>query len=252
MLPLMETFYSIQGEGRRAGYNSLFIRFGGCNFKCAGFGVSYTTPDGEKKFGCDSFYSVDQKFKKEWDIKDNYFDIVIEGNKSIPEKATRYDVVITGGEPLIYWNTAEFQNLLVYYISRGHKVTIETNASLDIEFTKDYQKQIQFSMSVKLENSGEAKHKRINIDSITNILENTEQSYLKFVVAKKNSDITMIEIREILDSLAYFADVYLMPLGDTNEVLNENRVAVAELCIKHNFMYSDRMHIAIWGNKPGV
>ena len=252
MLVIQESFFSIQGEGRRAGYNSLFIRFGGCNFKCAGFGVPYTTPDGEQKFGCDSFYAVDQKFKKEWIVKDNYIDIVTECNKRIPLEASKYDVVITGGEPLIYWNNVEFQNLIAYYISREHKVTIETNASLDIEFTKDYQKQIQFSMSVKLENSGEAKHKRINIDSITNILENTKQSYLKFVVAKKNSDGTMNEIREILDSLSCYADVFLMPLGDTNEVLNENRVSVAELCIEHNFMYSDRMHIAIWGNKMGV
>lgn len=252
MLALMEAFYSIQGEGRRAGKNSLFIRLGGCNFRCAGFGVKYVTPDGEEKFGCDSYYSVDPKFRKTWDIKTSYTDVVSLCDTYIPKNSKLYDVVITGGEPTMYWNNQEFQNLLAYYISRGHTVTIETNASLDIEFDKEYQKKIQFSMSVKLENSGEPEHKRINVDTISKILENTENSYLKFVVADHNKENTLIEIKKILDLIAYYADVFLMPMGDTDDELHRNRRSVAEMCIENDFMYSDRMHISIWNNQAGV
>jgi organic radical activating enzyme len=254
MLPLVETFYSIQGEGRRAGYNSLFIRFGGCNFRCPGFGVKYTTPDGVEKFGCDTWMGVDPAFKKQWDNKDSYKEIISQANDSIPSssKYHKYDVVITGGEPTMFWKNQEFQNLLIHYISRGHKVTIETNASLDIEFTKDYQSEIMFSMSVKLSNSGEPESKRINIDNISNIAENTKDSYFKFVINAETKNQDMKEIMNILESVPNYLDVFLMPLGDTMIEVHKNRGVTAELCVANGFMYSDRMHIAIWDNKKGV
>lgn len=252
MLPLMESFLSIQGEGARAGQISVFVRFGGCNFTCAGFGVEYKDPKtGEQKFGCDSYYAVDRGFKKEWDFL-NYSDIVVKINEHITTanlEAVKPDIVITGGEPTIHWSNSEFQNLLIYYISRGHKITIETNATLDIEFTKPYQKDIIFSMSVKLSNSGEPEHKRINIDNLTNILENSPHSYFKFVVdgAKKNE--VGKEIENIIKEIPWYADIYLMPLGETTEVLKHNALQTAELAIEKGWKYSDRLHIRLWENE---
>ena len=52
-LPIVETFYSIQGEGKYAGSPSFFIRVGGCNLSCKGF----------SNHGCDSFYAVDKNIK---------------------------------------------------------------------------------------------------------------------------------------------------------------------------------------------
>lgn len=37
----------------------------------------------------------------------------------------------------LYWNNDEFQKLLEYYINRNHKVTIETNGSLNIILQKN-------------------------------------------------------------------------------------------------------------------
>ena len=255
MLPVMEMFGpTIQGEGKRAGNISYFIRFGGCNFSCKGFGVKYTDPEGNEKFGCDSYYSVDQKFKKQWDFMSykeiiEKFDTIIEqGN----HKFLKPDIVITGGEPLMYWNNQEFQNFIQYYITRWHHITIETNSSLDINFTKDYQKEITFSMSVKLANSGEAEHKRINIDNITNILDNAKSSYFKFVVNGEDKEDLKNEINSILSEIPHFADVYLMPMGETNEILNKNSLKTAELAIENDWKYSDRLHIRLWNDKPGV
>ena len=39
-IKIAELFYSIQGEGRYMGVPSVFLRTFGCNFKCAGFGMS--------------------------------------------------------------------------------------------------------------------------------------------------------------------------------------------------------------------
>jgi 7-carboxy-7-deazaguanine synthase len=257
MLPIMEVFSSIQGEGSNAGHISVFIRVGGCNFRCPGFNVEYECPKtGDKKLGCDSFYSVDPAFKKDWNLVTSFEDIVDLVDEVIPSypKAvlTKPEIVITGGEPTLYWQDVEFQKLLAYYVSRNHDVTIETNASKDIHFKRDYQRKIKFSMSVKLLNSGEAEHKRINIDNITNIIENAPQSYLKFVVDKNNMDNEEAEIDAILREIPVYVDCYLMPLGDTKVSLEENAKSVIELCIKKGFKYSDRLHIRIWDNEAGV
>ena len=35
LYPIVEIFHSVQGEGYHAGISSIFIRFGGCNLRCA-------------------------------------------------------------------------------------------------------------------------------------------------------------------------------------------------------------------------
>jgi len=253
MIPVVEKFLSIQGEGKRVGYPSLFLRLGGCNLRCPGFNVKYEV-NGETRFGCDTWFAVDPAFRKEWSIYTTFNELTHDLTKLglDTSKSEAPDLVITGGEPLIHWNNSEFQKLLVYYISRNIHTTIETNATLLIDFDKPYQKDIIFSMSVKLSNSGEPEHKRINIDAITNILENSPNSYFKFVVDKQNGDKIINEIYEILDQVPYYADVFLMPLGDTKTEIEKNAEYVADLCVKHNFIYSPREHINIWNDKKGV
>ena len=78
MLPLMEEFYTIQGEGFNTGKASYFIRLGGCDVGCP---------------WCD--------VKESWDAEKHPLtaaDTIVENAKKHPAKA----VVITGGEPLIY------------------------------------------------------------------------------------------------------------------------------------------------------
>ena len=76
-LPLMESFYTIQGEGYHKGSAAYFIRIGGCDIGC---------------HWCD--------IKESWDVEK--FPLV--NVKSIVDKVKKNSnkVVITGGEPLIY------------------------------------------------------------------------------------------------------------------------------------------------------
>ncbi len=248
MLDLSEIFGpTIQGEGKRIGKVSIFIRFSKCNFSCSGFGVEYSTPEGEKKQGCDTYYAVDKSFKKEW-IKSSYEDIIQDVNQRCNKNL--YDIVITGGEPLLLWNKKDFQEILKYFVLKGHKVTIETNASIKIDFTYDYQKSILFSMSVKLSNSNEKYEKRINISALKKIIENTS-SYLKFVLNKKNIQELEKEIQELTNVLPK-TDIYLMPMGENIKDLSLNDRSIIDLCIKHDYIYCDRTHIRVWGDKRGV
>ena len=254
MLEINEIFGpTIQGEGKLVGTPSVFIRFGKCNFNCVGFDVEYETPSGVKKCGCDSFYAVDKEFKDSWTNYKSYEEIVKEVDTLTKQSSSLYkmDIVITGGEPLLYWNKDEFQKLLKHYIEEGHQVTIETNASLNLNFDYEYQEKIIFSMSVKLSNSLESLKKRINYETLNKILTKTKDSYLKFVIDTNILENAKNEIETILENVPK-TQVYLMPLGDTAESINENCEEVIQMAIDYGYIYCDRLHIRVWDNKRGV
>ena len=133
----------------------------------------------------------------------------------------------------------------------GHKVTIETNGSLNLNFEFDYQKKILFSMSVKLSNSLEPLKKRVNKETLTKVLTNTKESYLKFVIGKDFLQDAKEEINSILEDIPN-CEVYLMPLGDTADEINKNCEEVINMAIENGFKYCDRLHIRVWNNKRGV
>ncbi len=216
---------------------------------CDGFGVEYETPSGIKKCSCDSFYAADIAFKDSWQSCDNFLQIVDEVNKILPNYKT--DIVLTGGEPLLYWDDEQFQKLLKYYIDKDFHITIETNGSLDISLTKKWQKNILFSMSVKLSNSGEALKKRLNTKVLTHIIDFVDDAYLKFVIDKSFLPKAKEEIDNILKDIPP-CEVYLMPLGDTAEIIDENSLSVIQMAIENGYKYSDRLHIRVWNNKRGV
>jgi 7-carboxy-7-deazaguanine synthase len=250
MLELNEIFGpTIQGEGKLVGNPSVFVRFGNCNMSCEGFMVAYETPSGIKKLSCDSYHASDNAFKEQWNKYNTSKDLIKEVNKLIPNY--KVDIVITGGEPLLYWNNQEFQDFLYYYVQLGYKLTIETNASIDISLSKNWHKEILFSMSVKLSNSGENIKKRINISTLQTIINTNKQSYLKFVISKNYLKEASNEIDILIKQLP-ICDIYLMPLGDSAKVIDENSLSVIELCLEKGFKYSDRLHIRVWDNKRGV
>jgi organic radical activating enzyme len=78
VLPLMEEFYTLQGEGFHTGKAAYFARIGGCDVGCS---------------WCD--------IKESWDAR-KYppidTNLIIEHASSYPAKA----IVVTGGEPLMY------------------------------------------------------------------------------------------------------------------------------------------------------
>jgi len=250
MLEINEIFGpTIQGEGKCTGNPSVFVRFGKCNMQCPGFEVEYETPSGIKKCSCDSFYASDSAFRDEWKKYAKAKELIEEVSKILPKY--KVDIVITGGEPLLYWKDIEFQKFLKYYVENGFKVTIETNASINITLEEKWHKELLFSMSVKLSNSGEKLSKRLNINTLTNIINRSKESYLKFVVDKELIQNATQEIDDILQHIPT-CEVYLMPLGDTSEIIDENALAVIELALEKGYKYSDRLHIRVWNNKRGV
>jgi len=250
MLEVNEIFGpTIQGEGKRIGNPSVFIRFGKCNMQCPGFEVEYETPSGMKKCSCDSYHASDSAFRDDWNRYESSKPLIEEVNKLLPNY--KVDIVLTGGEPLLYWRDMEFQKFMKFYIEHGYHITIETNGSINIELNEAWQKKILFSMSVKLSNSGEPVHKRLNFKTLHNIINFVDESYLKFVIGDDFLKVANDEIDAILKEIPK-CEVYLMPLGDTADKIDKNSEAVINLALKKGYKYSDRLHIRVWDNKRGV
>ena len=261
-LPVVEIFgNTIQGEGPYLG-PAVFVRFGMCNLKCEGFGCTRVAPNGETIVGCDTIHAVSPKFKSTWTEYTKATDLIDAINKVGDPMLERYrelgtnkkfQIVITGGEPTMHWDNQVFQETLKYFWSRDFHITVETNASRMIEFTEDYQKTLQFSMSVKLSVSGEPERKRLNFDAINNIIENSTGSYFKFVVNPETWDETSKEILNILNSTnSSNTQVYLMPLGETIEKQLKNTRFVFDVCAKYGFSFTPRAHILAYDDLDGV
>lgn len=109
MLPLMEAFYTIQGEGFHKGTAAYFIRVGGCDVGC---------------HWCD--------VKESWDAERHPPSAV----EAIVSEAARYSdtIVVTGGEPLT-WNMEPLTQALK---ARGMKTHIETSGAFPLSGVWDW------------------------------------------------------------------------------------------------------------------
>jgi 7-carboxy-7-deazaguanine synthase len=100
-----EVFLSVQGEGVYAGEPQIFVRFHGCNMRCAFCDTSQDNPPEDA-----SLRSV--------------IDKILDLNK---EKKTE-TVSVTGGEPLLH--PGFLNGLLSHLRDHGYKVHLDTNGTL--------------------------------------------------------------------------------------------------------------------------
>ncbi|HVF97936.1 MAG TPA: 7-carboxy-7-deazaguanine synthase QueE [Flavisolibacter sp.] len=109
-LPVMEHFYTLQGEGVHTGKAAYFVRLGGCDVGCV---------------WCDVKESWDKDKHPLWEIAD-----LVNTIKKTPAQI----VVITGGEPLLHNLTALTQALH----KAGLKTHIETSGSSPLSGVLDW------------------------------------------------------------------------------------------------------------------
>lgn len=108
-----EIFKSVQGEGYRQDRESVFLRFTGCNLRCA-VEPGPRSPGG---FDCDTEFVSG--------VRMSAFDIVNRCDSLWAEDPAERWVVITGGEPTLQLD----QMIVDEFHGRGWKIQIETNGT---------------------------------------------------------------------------------------------------------------------------
>ncbi|WQX51639.1 7-carboxy-7-deazaguanine synthase QueE [Helicobacter pylori] len=248
-LPVVESFFSLQGEGQRIGKPSLFLRLGGCNLSCKGFNCKTPFND-EILTGCDSLYAVHPKFKTSWDYYNDPKPL-IERLENLAPNYKHFDFILTGGEPSLYFNNPILISVLEHFYRKKIPLFVESNGSIFFEFSPIL-KELHFTLSVKLSFSLEEESKRIHLKALQNILNNAKSVHFKFVLDSQNAAQSIIEIQNLLKRLSLKNnEIFLMPLGTTNKELDKNLKTLAPIALEHGFRLSDRLHIRLWDNKKG-
>jgi 7-carboxy-7-deazaguanine synthase len=121
---ISEIFRSIQGEGRRQGLITTFVRLSGCNLNCSWCDTPCAREGGKEVPVGDVFQAV--------------------------EFSSCGRVCITGGEPLI--QREEVEALVKQLDDAGYEVEIETNGTIDFS---PLQAHASICMDVKCPSSGE-------------------------------------------------------------------------------------------------
>lgn len=240
-LPISETFFSIQGEGKLLGAPSFFVRLSGCNLRCRWCDTPYASwnPDGEPR------------------------DIPAIIDEARSHRASR--VVITGGEPMIFKHLPE---LCDAFRRAGLHITIETAGTVFAPVACDL-----MSISPKLANSTPGsltidgaqlndprdpdgkwrtlhEQRRISIPALQALLDAYPVRQLKFVVAQQ-ADLT--EIDALLARVRGWTndDVLLMPEG-VAPPSPDRRAWIAHACMSRDWRYCPRLHIDLFGNTRGT
>lgn len=234
---VVEHFVSINGEGRRAGELSMFIRFAGCNLDCR---------------YCDTRWANKPNVSYESYTVDEMFNLINDSGVK--------NVTLTGGEPLIQDNMPILLNMLRK--NPTLRVEIETNGSIDITlffaigesdknqddaaFTIDKQDNVTFTIDYKMASSG--MEGRMCFSNYQNL---RSSDTVKFVVA---SQMDLIRAKEIIEEYRLIEKgcaIYFSPCFGEIEPLQ-----IVEFLVKHRMndvKLQLQLHKFIWEpDKRGV
>lgn len=174
-MKVIEIFKSIDGEGKRAGLPTTFVRLFGCNCRC-----SY----------CDTPYSLTGNEFTEMSVEEIVEQCLALGVPSI---------TVTGGEPLIH-REIEF---LLSRLNEYFDVNVETNGTVNPSMYH-HLKNTWFTVDYKCPSSGE--ESKMNTYAFTTL---REEDVLKFVVG---SDEDLNRAYEIINQYKPLAQIYFSPI----------------------------------------
>lgn len=211
---VVETFVSINGEGKKSGELAGFIRLAGCNLNC-----SY----------CDTMWAnqPDVPFKPM--SKEEIYDYI---------KSTGVEnITLTGGEPLIQDGIGE---LIDFLMKDGNLcIEVETNGSIGINnFRKNHGRMLSFTMDYKGSSSlMENKMLMKNFETLT------KYDTVKFVVGNEQD---LCRAKEIIDNyhLTEVCHVFFSPIY--GEIDGETIVEFMKINRLNRVKLQIQLHKIIW------
>ena len=221
-MKISESFTSLQGEGRYAGYQMLFIRTSGCSRACD-FCDSKYHQNGTEMTEKEVAKLIKRRCKF---IRTPY---IIRNHKTI---------CFTGGEPLIFVDEIlDVISRFNYWFDYRYDFHLETNGDLlSDQVLRDIEGEIIYiSISPKMKDVAvKCKHLCERLDS--------EMYDIKVVTDLDKVGVDMLKYATIL-----------MPLTTYNEVKDKQiRKKVWQYCVDNGLRYSPRLHYEVFGQKRGV
>jgi len=170
------------------------------------------------------------------------------------------NLMITGGEPLLYKDNPLFQKLIG--LQHFETCEIETNGSLlTVEFIKNLSPRIKLNISPKLDRSWYIKDFNVDYNEIfplIDLLETYTRHSFKFVNDPKYIEITksFIKFAKIKAN-----DIYMMPLTPNRkdhspeEFLQLVKIASLETlkyCIQNGYNFVPRLHLYLFDDENEI
>ena len=225
-MEINEIFKSIQGEGPNFGKPAIFLRTAQCNLKCT---------------WCDTKYTWDwNHYDFSQEVKNMTIDEIKE---SVCEFGIKH-LVITGGEPLLQQD--DLAELLTF-LKPDFYVEVETNCTiLPNKMLTDLVD--QWNVSPKTENSGNSLKLYENTECYY-FFASQENCYFKYVVEDEDD---IPEIKKFVTKYKIPENrVQLMTQATTKEEIRIREKSISQLAKEHNFLFSPRLHVAMWGAERG-
>jgi 7-carboxy-7-deazaguanine synthase len=213
-----EAFLTLQGEGPSAGMPAHFLRLQGCSVGCS---------------WCDTKYSWDASGGRQCEPE-----VALDELRALGAAPL---LVVTGGEPL---ETPALLPLLRGALERWELVEVETAGVLPPPLSHE---RLLWNVSPKLPRA-------------TPRWERTWRHTAAWL-AEPNATFKIVvgdapdgdDVLRLLESNAIPPGrVMLMPEGYTDDGVRDRAVLLAELCKRHGFRLSPRLHVWLWGARRGV
>ena len=205
-MKVCETFRSLQGEGKRIGVPTFFVRTAGCNLRCS---------------WCDTQYAMGGE-SAEMTV-DEIADLVKDES----------EICLTGGEPLLQEDAPE---LIERLSSEGRTVVVETNGSVDVGIVPDRENVI-ISMDIKCPSSG--MHESMDFGNIAKL---RPKDQLKFVIS---DGYDLDYAVDVVERYSPACDVIFTPVGGMDieplaEEVVERRIPARVLPQLHKIIWGNK------------
>ena len=167
-IPMVEIFETVEGEGTRAGFPTIFVRLFGCNLRCTWCDTTYSYPPAE----AENVMTIAEIISKVQTFRSRH-------------------ICLTGGEPLLYGDKSLALIEALAELEQVDDLHIETNGAIDLApFVAGVTSpKVRYVMDFKLPDSGEMDQM---IYSNFELLR--EQDELKFVIGSDIDFRTAVEV----------------------------------------------------------
>ncbi|MDB5054900.1 MAG: radical protein [Bacilli bacterium] len=214
-IPMVEIFETIEGEGTRAGFPTIFVRLFGCNLRCSWCDTKYSYPPEQ----AGQMMTIDEIVQEVRKYKSRY-------------------ICLTGGEPLLYGAHSFALIEALLEIESLLDLHIETNGAIDLTYFLERisSSKVRYIMDFKLPDSGEMEQM---IYSNFTVLR--AQDEVKFVIA---SDADFMTALQILEANQTAALPLFSPVWETMRPAK-----LVELMLEHGLSHvklNMQLHKIIW------